>query len=76
MLGGYASAPQAPAIIMVTHHVEEIPIGFSSAMLLSHGSITAAGPIHEVITSQNLSDTFGLALQVDEIDGRYTARAT
>jgi iron complex transport system ATP-binding protein len=61
LLGGYASAPQAPAIIMVTHHVEE--------------SITAAGPIREVITSQNLSDTFGLALQVDEIDGRFTARA-
>jgi iron complex transport system ATP-binding protein len=75
LLGGYASAPQAPAIIMVTHHVEEIPLGFSNALLLSKGSITAAGPIREVITSQNLSDTFGLALQVDEIDGRFTARA-
>jgi iron complex transport system ATP-binding protein len=76
LLGGYASAPQAPAIIMVTHHVEEIPVGFNRALLLSQGSITAAGPIGEVITSQNLSDTFGLPLEVEEINGRYTARAS
>ncbi|TXN32003.1 ABC transporter ATP-binding protein [Lacisediminihabitans profunda] len=76
LLGGYASAPQAPAIIMVTHHVEEIPVGFNRAMLLSHGAITAAGPIGEVITSQNLSDAFGLPLEVEEINGRYTARAS
>ncbi|HEY8912980.1 ABC transporter ATP-binding protein [Lacisediminihabitans sp.] len=76
LLGGYASAPQAPAIIMVTHHVEEIPVGFNRALLLSHGAITAAGPIGEVITSQNLSDTFGLPLEVEEINGRYTARAS
>jgi iron complex transport system ATP-binding protein len=75
LLGGYASAAEAPAIIMVTHHVEEIPLGFGNAMLLSDGKITAAGPIDEVITAENLSQTFGLDLLLDEKDGRYSARA-
>lgn len=75
LLSGYAQAEGAPAIVMVTHHVEEIPIGFGHAMLLSSGRITAAGPIHEVLTSEIMSETFGIALQVDERDGRYTARA-
>lgn len=74
LLGGYARAELAPAIIMVTHHVEEIPIGFTHALLLSHGRISAAGPIHEVITSEKLSDAFGLPLEVEERDGRFAAR--
>lgn len=75
LLGGYASAPQAPAIVMVTHHVEEIPRGFGNALLLRDGAVQAAGPIAEVITSENLSETFGLDLVVDHRDGRFTARA-
>ncbi len=62
-------------MIMVTHHVEEIPRGFDKALLLADGSITAAGPIDEVITSEKLSETFGLALEVTDHDGRYSARA-
>lgn len=76
LLGGYASSPYAPGIIMVTHHVEEIPPGFTHALLLADGKITASGPIDEVITSEVLSDAFGLALTVDHVDGRFTARAT
>ncbi|MET4780287.1 ABC transporter ATP-binding protein [Glaciihabitans sp. UYNi722] len=75
LLGGYASAPEAPAMIMVTHHVEEIPLGFGNALLLADGAITAAGAIEEVITSEKLSETFGLPLQVTVQDGRYSARA-
>lgn len=75
LLGGYASAPQAPAIVMVTHHVEEIPRGFGHALLLRNGSVQAAGPIEEVITSENLSETYGLKLEVIRSDGRFTARA-
>jgi iron complex transport system ATP-binding protein len=75
LLGGYARATQAPAIVMVTHHVEEIPVGFDKAMLLSDGRITASGPIAEVLTAENLSATFGLDLDVEEHDGRFTARA-
>lgn len=75
LLGGYASAPQAPAIVMVTHHVEEIPPGFGHALLLRNGSVQAAGPINEVITSEKLSETYGLSLTVEHRDGRFTARA-
>ncbi|WP_207456890.1 ABC transporter ATP-binding protein [Desertivibrio insolitus] len=75
LLGGYASSPEAPGIVMVTHHVEEIPVGFTHALLLADGGIRAAGPIDEIITSQQLSDVFGLALNVENESGRYTARA-
>ena len=75
LLGGYASAKTAPAIVMVTHHVEEIPLGFTHAMLLAGGAIRAAGPIAEVITAQNLSETFGLRLVVTNDGGRFSARA-
>ncbi|CAN5175182.1 ABC transporter ATP-binding protein [soil metagenome] len=75
LLGGYASAATAPAMAMVTHHVEEIPIGFGKAMLLSQGRITASGDIDEVITSQKLSEAFGLPLILEKHDGRFSARA-
>lgn len=76
MLGGYASSEGAPAIVMVTHHVEEIPRGFTHALLLADGRVKAAGLLAEVLTAETLGDTFGLSLQVTELDGRYSARAT
>ncbi|WP_403025070.1 ABC transporter ATP-binding protein [Salinibacterium sp. GXW1014] len=76
LLSGYASSQDAPAIVMVTHHVEEIPVGFSHAMLMAEGGIRAAGPIDEVLTSELLSDTFGLGLEIRNDEGRYTARAS
>lgn len=75
LLSGYASAPQAPGIVMVTHHVEEIPSAFTHALLLANGAVHASGTMSEVITADNLSDVFGLELDVTEKDGRYTARA-
>jgi len=76
LLGGYASAKTSPAMVMVTHHVEEIPPGFTHALLLADGKLRVAGPILEVITGENLSDTFGLELVVSTSeDGRYAARA-
>ncbi|WP_168627247.1 MULTISPECIES: ABC transporter ATP-binding protein [unclassified Cryobacterium] len=75
LLGGYASAPDAPAIVMVTHHVEEIPPGFSHALLLSQGEVHDSGPIEEVVTAGNLSDVFGVDLKVERTDNRFTARA-
>jgi iron complex transport system ATP-binding protein len=75
LLGGYASAEEAPGIVMVTHHVEEIPPGFSHALLLVDGAIFAAGPISEVITGDILSGAFGLPLEVTSDSGRYSARA-
>jgi iron complex transport system ATP-binding protein len=75
LLGGYASAASAPAIVMVTHHVEEIPPGFTHAMLLKRGAVTASGPIDEVLNPANLSLTFGIELSVEKASGRYVARA-
>ena len=75
LLGGYASAPSAPGIVMVTHHVEEIPPGFSHALLLAKGSIQAAGAIDEVLTNENLSSAFGLPLEISKDNGRFHARA-
>jgi iron complex transport system ATP-binding protein len=75
LLSGYANAPFAPGIVMVTHHVEEIPRGFTHALLLSEGHAAAAGPIEEVLVSETLSDVFGLELRITNENGRYAARA-
>ncbi|KQO06659.1 ABC transporter ATP-binding protein [Agreia sp. Leaf244] len=75
LLGGYASSSDSPAIVMVTHHVEEIPRGFTNVLLVSGGRIVAAGPLAEVLTSENLEATFGLPITLTETDGRYSARA-
>ncbi|HEV7955866.1 MAG: transporter ATP-binding protein [Microbacteriaceae bacterium] len=75
ILGGYASAPSAPAIIMVTHHVEEIPLGFGHALVLGDGAVLASGPVAEVINADTLGNAFGLDLVVEEREGRFAARA-
>jgi len=75
LLGGYASASSAPGIVMVTHHVEEIPPGFTHALLLKKGEIQAAGMLSEVLTAENLSATFDLPLEITESNGRFAARA-
>jgi iron complex transport system ATP-binding protein len=71
-----AADPDAPALVLVTHHVEEIPPGFSHCMLMSEGQVVAAGLLTDVLTSENLSAAFGQAIAVDLIDGRYFARRT
>ncbi|MDD7930136.1 ABC transporter ATP-binding protein [Microbacterium thalli] len=75
LLGGYAQAPTTPAMIMVTHHVEEIPVGFTHVLLLREGRAVAAGPLAETLTAENLSTTFGLPITVTSDGGRYAARA-
>ncbi len=75
LLGGYAQAPTTPAMIMVTHHVEEIPVGFTHVLLLRDGGVVAAGPLGETLTADNLTAAFGTPIALTEIDGRYAARA-
>ena len=70
-----AEDPDAPAMVLVTHHVEEIPPGFTHAMLLREGTVVAAGLLGETLTAENLSKTFGLPLQVQRSGDRYMARA-
>ena len=76
LLSGYASVPTTPAMIMVTHHVEEIPVGFTHVLLLRDGSVVAAGPIAETLTAQALTDTFGVPITLSEEGGRFAARAS
>ena len=75
LLGGYASDPRSPAIVMVTHHVEEIPLGFLNALLLSEGGVAAQGTLEDVLTSEQLSSTFGVDVELAELEGRYSVRA-
>lgn len=75
LLGGYASDPRSPAMIMVTHHAEEIPPGFTHVLLLAGGKVVAAGPIAETLTSQRLTETFGLPIELTSNGGRFAARA-
>ena len=73
-LSALALDEDAPATVMITHHVEEIPEGFTHAMLLDEGVVVAQGPIDEVLTSENLSTTFHQPIELDRIGGRYFAR--
>jgi iron complex transport system ATP-binding protein len=71
-----ARDPDAPATILVTHHVEEIPVGATHAMLLRAGQVVASGLLGAVMTDDNLSTTFGLPVAVERSHGRWFARAT
>lgn len=73
-LSRLALDPDAPATVMITHHVEEIPHGFTHALLLDEGAVVAQGLIDDVMTSENLSKTFHQPIQLDRIDNRYFAR--
>lgn len=73
-LAELAADPDAPAMVLVTHHVEEIPPGFTHALLLSEGEVMAQGLLPDVMTSENLSKAFGQSIVVDFLDGRYFAR--
>ena len=64
----------APTIVLVTHHLEEIPAGITHALLLNHGEAVAAGPIDDVLTERNLSATYELPLRLTHEDGRWFAR--
>ncbi|MDQ1683338.1 MAG: iron complex transport system ATP-binding protein [Frankiaceae bacterium] len=74
-LSRLAADPNAPTTVLVSHHVEEIPAGFTHALLLRDGAVVAAGPLTDVMTSAHLSACFGLPLRVHRHGDRYTARA-
>lgn len=75
LLSGYASSPTTPAMLMVTHHVEEIPVGFTHVLLMRDGRIVAAGPVADTLTADALTETFGMPIVLSSEDGRYAARA-
>ncbi|QXC61818.1 ATP-binding cassette domain-containing protein [Aquihabitans sp. G128] len=74
-VGDLVADPRTAPTILVTHHVEEIPVGFTHVLLLRAGAVVAAGPIAETLTEPTLSETFGLDVRVANDDGRWRAWA-
>ena len=68
------SSPDSPSMILVTHHLEEIPEGFTHALTLREGEVVGSGPLEQVLTEDTISATFGMPLEVTHDRGRYTAR--
>jgi iron complex transport system ATP-binding protein len=73
LLDQFAAWEGAPAMVMVTHHVEEVPPSFTHALLLTDGQIVTSGALDQVLTSENLSRAFGRPLQVSRQQGRFLA---
>jgi iron complex transport system ATP-binding protein len=74
-IGTLAGDSSLGAIALVTHHIEEIPAGFSHALVLADGRLIAAGPIDSALSGPVLSRAYGLDLRVESDDGRFWARA-
>lgn len=64
-----------PPVVLVTHHVDEIPARFTHVLLLSDGAIVAAGPLEETLTAETVSMCFGVAVQLERRGGRWSAWA-
>ena len=71
----FSNDPTAPASVLVTHHIEEIPVGTTHAILLKDGKIAVSGPVASVITSEHVSAVFGLPIEVKHESDRFFARA-
>ena len=74
LLDQFAAWEGAPAMVMVTHHVEEIPPSFTHVLLLHEGHVYGQGPLDEWITSEHLTSVFDTPLTVTRQDGRFQAR--
>jgi iron complex transport system ATP-binding protein len=72
-LADLARNPESPAVVLVTHHVEEIPPGFGHILILADGRVMAQGPIESTLTASVLSDSFGVTLSLEHRDGRFRA---
>ena len=70
-----AADPSVPPLVLVTHHLEEIPPGVTHAALLRDGSMVAAGPIDAVLTGEAVSAAFGVEVVVERRGGRWSARS-
>jgi iron complex transport system ATP-binding protein len=70
-----AAEPTTPPLVLVTHHVEELPAGITHVALVSGGRLTAAGPVADVLTSEAVSSCFGIPIVIERTHDRWTARA-
>jgi iron complex transport system ATP-binding protein len=71
-----AGDPATPPIVLITHHVDEIPAGFTHLVLLKDGQVLRSGPLAATLTADALSECFGLELALEQREGRYFAFAT
>lgn len=76
LLSSIAEDPDSPATVVITHHVEEIPPGFTHGMLLDEGQVVAQGLLPDIMTSENLTAAYHQPIVVTEDDGRWFARRT
>ncbi|HTX63681.1 MAG TPA: ATP-binding cassette domain-containing protein [Acidimicrobiales bacterium] len=74
-IGSLARDPDVPALVLVTHHIEEVPPGFTHALLLSAGRLVAAGPLEQVLTGSLVSKCYGIRVDVGRNGGRWWAHA-
>jgi iron complex transport system ATP-binding protein len=72
----FSQDPSAPASIVVTHHIEEIPAGTTHALIIKDGRIAVSGPIFEVITTEHMSAVFGINISVTTDGQRFFARSS
>lgn len=75
-LTALAADASAPPLVLVTHHVDEIPPGFSHALLLGDGGVVARGPLEDVLTAERLSAAYGRPLLLERRHGRYWSVAS
>ncbi len=75
MLARLVAEQDGAPLVLVTHHVEEVPLGTTHALVLARGRVLAAGPVADVLVAPVLSRAFGLPLVVERSAGRFTARA-
>jgi iron complex transport system ATP-binding protein len=74
-LDAILAEPDGPTVLVVTHHLEELPTGIRAALLLRSGRVVAAGPVAEVLTDARVGAAFGLELSVTSSAGRWNAVA-
>jgi iron complex transport system ATP-binding protein len=74
-LTALAADPATPPLVLVTHHVEELPAGITHAALVRRGRLVATGPVTDVLTTDAVSSCFGIPVTVHRVEGRWTARA-
>jgi iron complex transport system ATP-binding protein len=74
-LDGLLASPDAPTVVMVTHHLEELPVGIADALLLRDGRAVASGEAGQVLQDRHVSAAFGLPVHVRAHEGRFSATA-
>lgn len=75
-IGSLASDPTVPAMVLVTHHLEEVPPGFTHGALLAGGRLLDAGRLEDVLTASLVSRCYGVPVNVEQNGGRWRAHAT